>query len=170
MKKAPINLANIIAYITGNVRYQLYYSKYKFLIRTHIREQIDFRIKVMDKACYENGECVICGCQTTALQMSNKACDKPCYPRMLSKKRWKEFMTPKGLCQAGAVVIEEKHAFVIYQGKTLIKFNLPSTYGDIDLFNELEFAMINNDMSLVPSSFAQGVPLYNKQPFQLKIT
>jgi hypothetical protein len=32
----------------------------------------------------------MCGCSTTALQMCNKACDKPCYPSMLSRKEWKE--------------------------------------------------------------------------------
>ena len=43
----------------------------------------------MDQECYNAGECKICGCQTTALQMANKACDKPCYPEMLSRKNWK---------------------------------------------------------------------------------
>lgn len=28
------------------------------------------------------------GCTTTALQMANKACDKPCYPRMLTRSEW----------------------------------------------------------------------------------
>ena len=43
----------------------------------------------MDQECYNAGECKICGCQTTALQMADKACDKPCYPEMLSRKNWK---------------------------------------------------------------------------------
>ena len=43
----------------------------------------------MDKECYNAGECKICGCQTTHLQMADKACDKPCYPEMLSRKNWK---------------------------------------------------------------------------------
>jgi hypothetical protein len=47
----------------------------------------------MDKECYENGSCKMCGCNTTALQMANKACPKPCYPKMISKKEWKEFKT-----------------------------------------------------------------------------
>ena len=42
----------------------------------------------MDKQCYNEGQCKMCGCQTTALQMANKACDKPCYPSMLSKSQW----------------------------------------------------------------------------------
>ena len=88
MKKAKPTLKNIIAYIQGNLRYKLFYSKFAFLIRKHIKEQIEMRIKSMDPICYGNGECKICGCETTHLQMCDKACDKPCYPSMLSKKDW----------------------------------------------------------------------------------
>ena len=88
MKKAKPTLKNIIAYIQGNLRYKLYYSKFAFLIRPHIKQQIDIRINSMDKQCYEEGQCKMCGCQTTALQMANKACDKPCYPSMMSKIDW----------------------------------------------------------------------------------
>ena len=89
MKKAKPTLKNITAYIQGNLRYKLYYSKFAFLIRPHIKQQIDIRINSMDKQCYDEGQCKLCGCQTTALQMANKACDKPCYPEMLSKRNWK---------------------------------------------------------------------------------
>lgn len=88
MKKAKPTLKNIIAYIQGNLRYKLYYSKFAFLIRSHIKEQIDTRISSMDPQCYEEGQCKMCGCQTTALQMADKACSKPCYPRMLNKDEW----------------------------------------------------------------------------------
>ena len=93
--KQEIKLKDIIAYFQGKLRYKLYYSKFAFLIRPHIKEQIDARINSMDKSCYDNGECVLCGCQTTALQMADKACDKPCYPSMLSKQDWK--MVKKGI-------------------------------------------------------------------------
>ena len=86
--KAKPTLKNIIAYIQGNLRYKLFYSNFAFLIRPHIREQIEVRINSMDQECYNAGECKLCGCQTTALQMANKACDKPCYPSMLSKEQW----------------------------------------------------------------------------------
>lgn len=89
--KAKVNLPNIIAYLVGNVRYRLYYSSFKYLIRKHVREQIDYRIKFMKKECYVNGTCIICGCATTALQMSNKACDSPCYPPMLNSWEWGRF-------------------------------------------------------------------------------
>ena len=42
----------------------------------------------MDTKCYTAGECKLCGCETTALQMANKQCDKPCYPPMMSKGKW----------------------------------------------------------------------------------
>lgn len=88
MKMMKINFTNIMAYIQGNIRYKLYYSRFKFLIRIHIREQIDFRIRFMDKECYENGMCKLCGCSTTALQMANKQCDKPCYPPIVNANDW----------------------------------------------------------------------------------
>ena len=76
------------AYIQGNIRYELFYSKFKWLLPKHIEEQIMYRINSMDIDCYNEGSCKMCGCKTTALQMANKACDKPCYPFMLSKKSW----------------------------------------------------------------------------------
>ena len=86
--KAKINLKNIIAFCQGILRYQVYYSSFKFLIRKHIREQISFRINSMRRTCFNNGECEECGCSTTALQMANKTCDGICYPPMMNKKQW----------------------------------------------------------------------------------
>lgn len=61
------------------------------MLRKHIRQQIEFRIKYMDRECYQNGSCKFCGCTTTALQMANKSCDKPCYPEMMDKRCWEAF-------------------------------------------------------------------------------
>lgn len=85
-------LKDIWHYLVGNYRYQLYYSKLKFLIRSHIRQQIAYRIKVMRPECYQNGECVMCGCSTTALQMCNKPCEGDCYPPMKTRKQWNEYV------------------------------------------------------------------------------
>lgn len=115
-----INLSNIIAYIQGHIRYKLYYSKwFKFLIRKHIREQIDFRIKYMDKVCYEKGSCKLCGCATTALQMADKQCDKPCYPPMLNKANWKQFSNETQM------LLSDRNYWKWYQGngEILIKWN-----------------------------------------------
>ena len=85
-----IVIKDIWYFIQGSIRYTLFYGNFAFLIPKHIREQIKYRIRVMDRGCYSAGECKICGCTTTALQMANKSCPKPCYPPMKSKKEWKE--------------------------------------------------------------------------------
>lgn len=107
--KAKITLSNIIHYFTGNYRYKLYYwiedensNIFLYLLaiilmRVYIYEQITWRITVMDQECYEMGSCKLCGCQTTALQMSNKSCDKPCYPPMMNKQTWYEFKKLKNI-------------------------------------------------------------------------
>ena len=91
--KAKINIKNIYSYIIGNYRYQLYYSKnFSWLMRNFIKRQITLRINSMDEECFNNGQCKMCGCKTTALQMANKECDKPCYPKMLSRSKWIKFV------------------------------------------------------------------------------
>jgi hypothetical protein len=87
--KAKVNWTNIKAYIQGKVREKLFYSKqFNWLLPLHVFEQINYRLFVMNKACYENGECVECGCATPALQMANKTCDGICYPVMLDETDW----------------------------------------------------------------------------------
>lgn len=87
-------MKNVFAYIQGNLRYQMYYSPiFSSMMRKHIKKQIDWRIEVMNNDCYNQGSCIECGCTTTALQMANKACDKPCYPPIMSRKKWKDFIT-----------------------------------------------------------------------------
>lgn len=84
-------LIDVWFYIQGNIRHKLYYSKYKWLLRRHIREQIDFRIQRMKPECYANGSCIMCGCETTKLQMADKSCDNHCYPSMFKAGSWKHF-------------------------------------------------------------------------------
>jgi hypothetical protein len=84
-----ITLGNIKAYIQGNLRYRLFYSKWlSWLLPLHIFEQISYRLFVMNKECYNNGECVKCGCSTPQLQMANKACHGKCYPIMMNRTDW----------------------------------------------------------------------------------
>lgn len=90
--KLEYSFADIVDFFRGNLRYQAYYSKYfKWLIRTHILEQIDHRIVVMDRDCYNNGSCKVCGCNTTHLQMANKACEGDCYLPLMKRKEWRKF-------------------------------------------------------------------------------
>ena len=86
--KHKFKIKDIWYYTQGNIRYKLYYSRFRFLIPKYIIEQIESRIDSMDNECYMKGFCKMCGCQTTHLQMCNKPCDKPCYPKMLSKIKW----------------------------------------------------------------------------------
>lgn len=89
-----ITLSNIFYYLQGYLRYYIWYrhKRFLFLIPRYVRKQIAFRLLVMDQSCYKQGECKMCGCHTTALQMASKACDKPCYPPMVSAKKWYTFM------------------------------------------------------------------------------
>lgn len=90
--KAKLNVKNTIAYLQGNFRYWLYYSRFFRLMRVHIYEQIKWRVEQkMERQCYDNGSCKLCGCDTIKLQMANKACPKPCYPEMMNKKEWKSY-------------------------------------------------------------------------------
>lgn len=92
IRKDQLTLSNVFYFIQGYIRYYIYYSKhFKWLMRKHVKEQIDFRIKMMARSCYNNGSCDLCGCHTTALQMANKSCDKPCYPPMMNRKQWYNF-------------------------------------------------------------------------------
>jgi len=80
-------------YLQGMYRYKIYYSSKlkRVALRKHIKEQIDYRIRIMNPQCYFKGSCVMCGCMTTALQMCDKPCEGDCYPSMMNKKQWKVY-------------------------------------------------------------------------------
>ena len=87
--KATVNYKNIKAYLQGHIREWLFYSKrLNRLLPLHIFEQINYRLFVMNKTCYSNGECVECGCTTPALQMADKTCGGACYPEMMDETDW----------------------------------------------------------------------------------
>lgn len=83
-----VSWRDVIAYLEGKMRYAIYFSKFSWMIRLHIREQITARLNSMRPSCYNNGQCDICKCETIALQMANKPCDAPCYPAMMNKRKW----------------------------------------------------------------------------------
>ena len=97
-------MKKLISWFQGWSRYFLYYSKeiikidLSWLIKKHIREQIQIRINSMNRECYNSGSCIECGCATTALQMANKACEGDCYPKITtSKYLWNNFVTDSQL-------------------------------------------------------------------------
>ena len=92
--KGENKLIDVWYYIQGTIRYKIYYipkSDDSFFMRVHIREQIDWRIIVMNGECYKQGSCIKCGCMTTALQMCDKPCEGWCYPSMMNKENWQRF-------------------------------------------------------------------------------
>lgn len=102
--KGEAKLIDIWHYFLGWYRYRLYYAEstnvlhkqtvYRVpnpFMRKHIDEQITWRIRIMNPVCYEQGSCIKCGCETTALQMANKSCKGACYPPMMNKKQWVQF-------------------------------------------------------------------------------
>ncbi len=64
---------------------------------------MEFRVKGMNKECYNQGTCVKCGCVTTALQMAKKSCDGFCYPPFMSKKEWVDFNSGVSITKDGDV-------------------------------------------------------------------
>lgn len=81
---------NVRHYIQGNIRYFLY-NNIPFLLHKHIIEQYEYRVKVMNKECYDEGVCQECGCMTTNLQFANKSCDGNCYPPVLNIRNWEKY-------------------------------------------------------------------------------
>lgn len=102
-----VKMIDIWYYFQGMYRYRIYYnSKLQgVVIRVHIREQITYRIKIMNRECYNSGSCIKCGCMTTALQMCDKVCDGNCYPEMMNKKSWEEYKRGK------VIILKNKIAF-----------------------------------------------------------
>lgn len=94
-KSAKITWDNICSYFTGHFRYKLYYSRLRFLLPLHIREQYERRLKVMNKKCFNSGSCVACGCEVPMLQFANKSCERNCYSIMMSAKDWIMFKRKK---------------------------------------------------------------------------
>lgn len=45
----------------------------------------------MNQECLKKGNCVICGCQTPQLQMTDESCDGKCYPEMMDKETWEKY-------------------------------------------------------------------------------
>lgn len=89
-------LSDTVNYLFSQYRYLIYYHKLpQFLMRSYIREQIDFRLKVMNSTCYDQGACVHCGCTTTNLQMSNRICEGEEYPPLLTQREWHLFKEGK---------------------------------------------------------------------------
>jgi len=128
-KKSKNKLSDSINYIYSHYRYRLYYSEtFGHLMRPHIREQIDFRIQVMNKDCYTSGSCKHCGCTTTHLQMSNRMCEGKEYPPILDKDHWDMFS--KGRCRVGHLETHVTWMLIVTKHSTTLitTYNKPTKH------------------------------------------
>lgn len=88
--KDEISPALAIDFLLGTYRYEVYYMN-PWWLRDFIVDQFEARVASMNPKCYSDGQCVMCGCQTTALQMAKKSCNAPCYPPLVGRKEWESF-------------------------------------------------------------------------------
>jgi hypothetical protein len=62
-------------------------------VRQHIAEQFLWRVnEKTDKTCLRNFSCKHCGCSVPDLQFANRECEGGCYPKMMNKKEWREYV------------------------------------------------------------------------------
>jgi len=72
----------------------------------------------MNRVCYDRGSCIVCGCMTTQLQMSDKACEGNCYPKMFNKREWKNLKFKESIYTVGSChwsTDNGKHKFIRYE-------------------------------------------------------
>lgn len=91
-----MRLSDIYYFAQGYGRYFLVRLFGWRVLRQHIAEQIVARSMSADRVCARNGRCKICGCHTPALFYADKACDKPCYPKMMGRRKWNLFFFEGG--------------------------------------------------------------------------
>jgi len=91
--KGERKVSDVWYFFQGHIREYFYYSKCKFLMRKHIQEQFEWRLKQIDKVCYSTGQCKICECSIPALTFADKQCEGKCYYPMMKKKQWNDYKT-----------------------------------------------------------------------------
>lgn len=86
--KAKINLPNIKGYLQAHYREIL--KEFDFLPK-HIQEQAEWRLKQVaenSSECLEKDSCIHCGCQVSSKVFEDRACERNCYPKMMSEEIW----------------------------------------------------------------------------------
>lgn len=98
--KGEYSFSEVTDFFRAELRYYLFYHrniKVRNLLPKHLIEQFQFRIDyMMDRECYMNGQCKICGCTTPDLQFTNATCKGNCYPSLMSKRNWSFFKEHTG--------------------------------------------------------------------------
>lgn len=88
-----VTLKNIGYYFQGTGRKWLL-DNFPGLIEPHIQEQFEYRINLIGKKspkCLTENNCVICGCSTLEMAISDKICEGDCYPEMMDSETWEKF-------------------------------------------------------------------------------
>ena len=71
-RKRDFSLEEAFYYVQGYYRHFFYWRKYgKYFLRRHIREQIYWRLGVMNQECLSNGACVECGERDVLIAMAH---------------------------------------------------------------------------------------------------
>lgn len=102
------NPKNIWWWIQGETR-MLLYKHVPFMLRSHIKEQFEYRLDVVDEDCLLQKSCKVCTCSLPSLLFADKPCSKIkmtpttrttlfghdgiCYNKMLNKKEWKQLIS-----------------------------------------------------------------------------
>jgi hypothetical protein len=62
----------------------------------HVREQIRYRLNMMNETCILKGECP-CQCLVPYKQFENRSCEKNCYPELMEEKQWADYKTKNNI-------------------------------------------------------------------------
>ena len=85
-KENKLTVKNIKNFLSGT--YRLYHFEAQ---PAYIKEQIWYRLSVMNPACIEKKACIMCGCEFLGLSMIEDACKGNCYPKIMTLNIWDMF-------------------------------------------------------------------------------
>lgn len=93
-KPAKITLRNIWAVIQAKFRKIKAKAENSLELPGYLYEQIIWRrtqVQDVSPVCWDDGNCIICGCNTVEKTMEDRPCEGSCYPKMMSKEKWEEY-------------------------------------------------------------------------------
>jgi len=115
--KSKHSWEDIKEYFIATFRYKVYCSRFYKILRTHILQQYRYRVLLMREACYNNGSCEECGCLTPNLQFTNKSCKGKCYPVMMNKAEWLDYIANDDMLQNHFDEFMKSYTYVESTGK-----------------------------------------------------
>ena len=110
-KENKLNQRNIKNFLQGT--YRLYTLGTQPI---HIREQLWYRLKLMNLECIKNKSCIMCGCEFIGLALVDKACKGNCYPDFMDVSIWEIFKQTSKITETdftnGKKIVEENIDFI----------------------------------------------------------